>query len=132
MVATQAKDGLHEGFGGLGRRRPTPVVGRAQEDRITTAATAQQMPDGARCQTEGLGDGGAILAILVAPPDRLAHGQGQWARHGPFSIEDAGRSIGPQCIPVPTLRQNFVSQFRGKTSCRVTIGNPSYVSRSTL
>jgi hypothetical protein len=77
MVATQVNHGLQERFGRLGRRRPAPVVGGNQQGRITTAATAQEMPDGARDQTEGLGDGGAILALLVAPPDGLAHRQGE-------------------------------------------------------
>jgi hypothetical protein len=120
MVTTQVNNGLHKRFGGLGRCRTAPVVGRNQQGRITTAATVQEMPDGARGQTEGLGDGGAILALLVAPPDGLAQRHGDWARHGPFSIEDVDRGIGPQCMSVPTLRQNFVSQFHGKTSCRVT------------
>jgi hypothetical protein len=115
MLPTQVQGGLHEGFGGLGRRRPALVVGRAQEGRFTTTEAAQQMPDGARRQAEGSGDGGAILAILVAPPDGLAHGHGKGARHGPFSIKDGGRGIGPKCTPVLTKRQNFVSQFRGKT-----------------
>jgi hypothetical protein len=124
MVATQVNNGLDERFGGLGRRGAAPVVGGNQHGRITTTATAQEMPDGTRNQTEGLGDGGAILALLVAPPDGLAHRQGDRARHGPFSREDADRGIGPQCISVPTPRQNFVSQFHGKTSCRVTPAHP--------
>jgi hypothetical protein len=90
MLAPQAQGGLHQGFGGLGCGRSATVVGRKQGLRIATTETTQEMPDGARQQAEGVGDGGAILAILVAPPDGLAQGHGEWARHGPFSSKDAG------------------------------------------
>jgi hypothetical protein len=120
VLAAQIQGRLHKPIGGLGRGRPAAVVGGGQEGRVATTEAVEQMPDRARRQVEGTGDGGAILAGLVAPPDGLAQGRGEWARHGPFSIKDAGQATGPQCIPVPIARQNFVSQFRGETLCRVT------------
>jgi hypothetical protein len=99
MLAAQAEGGLHERFGEPGCRRSASVVGRGQGVRVATTEAVQEMPDGARLQAEDLGDGGAILAILVASPDGLAHRHGKWTRHGPFSIKDAGRGIGPSVCP---------------------------------
>jgi hypothetical protein len=89
MFPPQAHGGLHQGFGGLGCRRSTRVVRRVQGIRTTTTEAVEQIPDGARRQAKGLGDGGAILAVLVAPPDGLAQWHGDGARHRAFSKEDS-------------------------------------------
>jgi hypothetical protein len=120
MLPPPTQDRLDEGLGGLGRGRPTPVIGGEQGVGIAVTEAVQQMPDGARHQTQGRGDGGTVLAILVAPPDGLAQGYGEGARHGPFSIGDSGRGTGPQCMPAPAQRQNFIARFHGTTSLRVT------------
>jgi hypothetical protein len=72
MFPPQAHGGLYQGFGGLGCRCSTLVVGRVQGIWPPTTEAGEQIPDGARCEAQGLGDGGAILAVLVAPPDGLA------------------------------------------------------------
>jgi hypothetical protein len=73
MLAPQFEGGLDQRLGGLGRRRPAPVVRRGQSDRIATLEAVEQTPDRPRGQLEGLSDGGAVLTILVAPPDRLTY-----------------------------------------------------------
>jgi hypothetical protein len=94
MFPAQAQGGLHQGFGGLGCRRSTLVVGRVQDIWPPTTEAGEQTPDGAWRQAKGLGDGGAILAILVEPPDGLAEWYGDGAKHGAFSKEDSRRATG--------------------------------------
>jgi hypothetical protein len=76
MLTSQIEGGLDQRISGLGRRRPAPVVRRGQRKRLATPEAVEQMPDRPRGQVEGLGNGGAVLTILVATPDRLTD------RHG--------------------------------------------------
>src|SRR5262245_14978183 len=124
MLATQAQGGWHEGFGRLGCGRSASVVGRVQCGRARLAEAADQPSDGARLDVEGRGDGGAILAGLKALPDGLTYWHRKGARHGSGSRRGLARGTGLQCTTSPTQRTNFVSQFRGPTSCRVTARLP--------
>jgi hypothetical protein len=115
MSAPQVEGGLHQRIGGPGRRRPAPVVRGGQGGRVLTTEAVEQVAVRARGKVEGRGDGGAILAILVATPDGLAYGQGDRAWHGLFSIEGMGRGTGPHCTAI---------EPRGKTSCRDFAAEP--------
>ena len=77
MLASQFQRGLDQRIGGLGRRRPAPVVRRGQSDRIATPEAGEQISDRPRGQVEGLGNGSAVLTILVATPDRLTYRHGE-------------------------------------------------------
>ena len=72
MLPPQVEGGSDERIGGLGCRRPAPVIRRGQGGRIAVTEAVEQAADRARGQVEGAGDGGAILAILIATPDGLA------------------------------------------------------------
>src|SRR2546428_11051462 len=103
MLPAEALGGLHEEFCGLGRHRSAPVVGGKLNGLTVLPNALEQMSDGSRCEAEGLGDGGAILAGLVAPPDGLAHGHRERTRHGRSSIEGLASRTLPQCMVVPGL-----------------------------
>jgi hypothetical protein len=67
------------------------LIGGWHSRWATAPEAAEQLPDGAGSKAEGRGDGGAILAVLETPPDGLADGYGEGARHGRSSIEARGQ-----------------------------------------
>jgi hypothetical protein len=64
-------------------RRPgaAPVIRGDHTGLSLLVKAMDQPPDGARGKAEDLGDGGTILAILIAPPDGVTNGHGKGARH---------------------------------------------------
>jgi hypothetical protein len=85
VLAAQGQGRLHDRLRWLGGRGPAVVIVGEHGGLALMAETVDQPSDGARGQSQGLGDGGAILAVLVAPPDGQAHGYGEGTRHGPSS-----------------------------------------------
>ena len=124
VFPAEAQGGLQNGLRGLRGGLPTSVV-RGEESVLTAPPeSAEQMTDGPRGEAQGRGDRRTVLAILEAPPDGLADGHGEGARHGAFSVQGLGVRANPECMPIPMSRQNFVSGFRGTTLCRVTSSCP--------
>src|SRR4051794_37079544 len=72
----------------LGTRRgggAAPVVVGGNRGLSLLTEAVEQLPDGARRESQRVGDGGTILPFLEAPPDRLTHRDGGGTRHGPSS-----------------------------------------------
>jgi hypothetical protein len=76
MLAAKPYGGLHDRHRRLRCRGPATVIGGDQGGLAFLTEPANQAADGARGEAEGLSDGGAILAVLRAAPDGLAHGTG--------------------------------------------------------
>ena len=57
---------------------------------------AEQLPDSPRSEAEDLGGGEAILAVLVASPDGLAHGHGKRTRQRISSLKGSASETCPQ------------------------------------
>lgn len=90
VVATEGDGLLDEGLGELRCRGPAPVIRRSYGVLAKAPEPEDQLADGAWCESEFLGDRGAILAVLGTPPDGLSYGHGEGARHGRSSLEDTG------------------------------------------
>jgi hypothetical protein len=65
----------------LRRSGTAPVIGVDHTGLSLLVEAMDQPPDSARAEAEDLGDGGTILAVLIAPPDGLTNRHGKGARH---------------------------------------------------
>jgi hypothetical protein len=82
VLATQGQGRLHDRLR-VGRcRGPAAAITGAHGRLALLSEAVDQPPDGAWGEPESRGDGGAILAIQVAPPQRQAQRYGDGARHG--------------------------------------------------
>jgi hypothetical protein len=93
----------------LRRHGAAPVIGGDHTGFSLLAEAMDQPPDGARGEAEDLGDGGTILAILIAPPDGVTNGHGKRARHVSSSMRG---------LELASFLEVYACPNRGQTSCR--------------